>query len=75
MCVYCVLCTKRRTDRLEGHGEPEHLAVTHAHGAVGQLAGQQVGLREGLALRVQERQDGGQLVTWKREVMRGHSST
>lgn len=37
----------------------------HSHRSVGELPREQVGFRERVTLRVEERQNGGQFVSWK----------
>ena len=60
------------TYRLKGHGQPADLASVHSHRAVGELPGEQVGLRERVTLRMEQRQNRRQFITW-REQKKGHN--
>lgn len=65
------------THRLEGHGQPADLAAVHSHRPVGELARQQVGLRERVAVGVEQRQNRRQFVSWtdQKDQMRDQNAT
>lgn len=55
------------THRLEGHRQPADLAAVDSHCAMGQLAREKVGLGEGVTLRMEQRQNGGEFITCRDE--------
>lgn len=48
--------------RLKSHGQPADLASVRSHRSVGELPREQVGFREGVTLRMEQRQNRRQLV-------------
>lgn len=50
------------TYRLKGHGKPADLASVHSHRSMGELPREQVGFRERVTLRMEQRQNRRQLV-------------
>lgn len=50
---------RKATHRLKGHREPSDLPAVRSQRPVGELAREQVGLGQGVAFRMQQRQDGG----------------
>lgn len=51
------------TYRLKGHGKPADFASVHSHRSVGELPREQVGFRERMTLRMEQRQNRRQFVT------------
>lgn len=46
-----------RTYRFKGHGQPTDLAAVHSHCAMGELAREEIGFGEGVALRMEQRKN------------------
>ncbi len=55
------------THRFKGHGQPADFASVHPHRCVGQLPREQVGFRERVTLRMEQRQNRWQFVPWREQ--------
>lgn len=53
----------KATHRLEGHGQPADLSPVYSHRSVGKLSREQVGFRERVTVRVEQRQNRRQFIT------------
>lgn len=47
----------KSSHRFKGHGEPADLPSVHSHRSMGELAGEQVGFRQRVALGMKQRQN------------------
>lgn len=53
----------KATYRLKGHGQPADLSPVYSHRSMRKLSREQVGFRERVTVRMEQRQNGRQFIT------------